>query len=510
MTSAPFAAALFAIIVGSIVPDAARAQDAPTADELAARSRQTTGADRRPESQREIWSIRAGGLEGTLETAHHGADVVNTTTLGPFRMLRGVFHGERWHQNENGETVLDRPEPSQAERIVAQSVARVRQPVDAWQVTTSFASGHITRTFYDPRNYVVVRTEKTVAGRTIRATFDDFRTDARGRTRAWHYAGSEERGENDYDYHLLRTDDGEIGDAELAIPRDRRSLVEFPPGVDAVRLPARIVADRIYVRLTIAGRGLDFLLDTGAASLTIDETVARQLNLAGYGHAAQTVAGTFQTRRVIAPEIGVGALAMHDVVLRTAPFHQREGRDTRVVGLLGFDFIDALGLKIDYANGTVDGYRQATLVPPAGVAPLDVRLNAGVPIARATIGDATGDDFILDTGADFTYVIFQRFARAHPESIAPVGASHALSGSGVGGSMSYRTIAIKRLGLGASVFENVTGAEALSASAFGFDNEDGLIGADILKSFTVYLDYAGYRIFFGPRSRVTTAPKSRR
>ncbi|MBD5655469.1 MAG: aspartyl protease family protein [Candidatus Eremiobacteraeota bacterium] len=501
MTAFHAATAVLAALVAFGTP--AHADDTPTADELAARSHLASAPERRPETEREMWSIRVGGLEGTLETMRRGADVAGTTLLGPFRTARGLVHGEHWHQNENGETILDRPEPSQTERVVAQSVARVRQPVDAWVVTTSFAGGHVTRTFYDPRTSYVVRTERTVAGRTTHTAFDDFRTDARGRTRSWHYSGGDERPENDFDYRLLHVaEDPQIDEADLAIPRDRRALVEFPTGVDVVRLPARIVDDRIYVRLQIGGRGLDFLLDTGAAALTIDDSVAQQLGLTTYGRNAVTVAGTFDSRRAIVPEIGLGPLVMHEVVLRTTPFSQREAHDTRIVGLLGFDFIDALGLKIDYAAGTVDAYRPGTLAAPPGTAPIDIRLNSGAPVGRATIGDATGEDFILDTGAAFSYVIFQRFARAHPDAVVPSGDGRVLSGSGIGGTMSYRAVVAKRLVLGSSIFADPVGAEAMSPNALGFDNEDGLIGADLLRSFSVYLDYAASRLYLGPRGRM--------
>jgi predicted aspartyl protease len=503
--------ALLAFAASVTAPPSARADELPSAEQLAARSRIALGAERRPDSERETWSVRAGGLEGSLETVRRAADMASTTTLGPFRTARGTVRGERWHQNENGETILDRAEPSQIERVAAQSVVRVRQPIDAWEVATTFASGHVTRTFYDPRTDYVIRTEHTVAGHTTHVIFDDFRTDARGRTRAWHYSGGDEHPENDYEYRLIREDDApEVSDAEVAIPHDRRTLVEFPAGSDVVRLPARVVRDRIYVRLQIGRRGLDFLLDTGAAALTIDDAVAQELGLSAYGRTSQTVAGTFETRRVVAPLIALGPLAMHDVVLRTAPFSQHEAPDTRVVGLLGFDFIDALGLKIDYAAGTVDAYRQSTLQPPPGVPPLEIRLNTGAPVGRVTVGEATGDDFILDTGAAFSFVLFQRFAHAHPEAFAPVPGSRVNTGSGVGGALAYRTVVCKRLTVGTAFFDNAVGAETTSPSALGFDNEDGLIGSDILKLFTVYVDYAAGRIFLAPRGRAPGPAKSRR
>lgn len=500
MRGGAIALCAFALLASGALATAARAQDLPTPDELAARSRLASGADRRPENERETWAIHLGGLDGTLRTVRRGSDVASVTVLGPFRTARGLDRGRRWHQNENGETILDRPEPSQTERTIAQSVIRVGRPLDAWEVVSTYASGHVLRTFYDARTYLVVRTERTIAGRTSHVEYDDFRTDARGCTRPWHYAGGDDRPGNDYDFRLLRVEETpEPSDAELAIPHDRRTLVEFPDGVDSVRLPARIVGDRIYVRLKVGGRGLDFLLDSGAGAMTIDEGVARELGLAAYGRSEQTVAGTFESRRVIAPEIGIGPLAMRDVVLRTAPFSSREGRGTRVVGLLGFDFFDALALRIDYGAGTVDAYRSGTLDAPAGVTPLDIRLNSGAPVARATVAEAEGDDFILDTGAAFSYVLFQRFARAHPDAVETLGDGRVREGSGVGGPMPYRAVATKRLALGDTTFENAAGVEALSPNALGFDNEDGLIGADILAAFTLYVDYAAGRVYLAPR-----------
>jgi len=81
---------------------------------------------------------------------------------------------------------------------------------------------------------------------------------------------------------------------------------------------------------------------------------------------------------------------------------------------------------------------------------------------------------------------------------------------GVGGVLSLRPVAAKKLALGASTFEDALGVEALSPYALGFDNEDGLIGAHILKQFTVYLDYAAGRVYLAPLGReqaaVSTSP----
>jgi len=509
MRLAASAAFGLALVTTALRPVAA--QESFTPDELVARSHVASGFDRRAESEREVWLAHVTGLDGTLETLRRGSDFSSATTLGPFRTARGMWHGQRWHQNENGETILDRPEPSQVERTVTQSVARVRDPIDAWQLTTSYASGHVTRQYYDARTFLMVRSDRVVAGRTAHANFDDFHTDARGHVRPWHYYGGDDRADNTYDYRLQRDDiAAEAGDADLAVPHDRRTLVEFPSGVDTLRLPARIENDRIYVRLTIGGRGLDFLLDTGAASLTIDQTVARDLGLTIRGRAMQTVAGSFETGRVVVPSIAIGPLAMHDVVMRTAPFASHEAHGTRVVGLLGFDFLDSVAVRIDYAGGLVEAMRPGTLAPPATATPVEMRLNSGTPVARATIGDASGNDFIIDTGAAFPYVVFQRFARAHPDVIRAAGNGHTSLGSGVGGTIPYRSVERHRLSIGTWTLDGVMGVEALSPTALGFDNEDGLIGATTLNRFTVFLDYSTGRLFLQPNGRAVVGEISSR
>ena len=466
-----------------------------TSEELLARAKTASGIDHRPEDEHEYWSLKAYGLEGSVETWRDGTDQRSDTTLGPFKTARGTVHGSRWHQNDNGETILDKPEPSQIEKTTSEIVTRVRTP-DAWLLTTYYASGHIVKNYYDSKTFLLVKTVRTVAGRDSFMTYDDFRTDAKGRTRAWHYIGGDDRPANDYEYHLLRDDSITIANEQIAIPKDRRTLVEFPSGADYVRLPARIVNDRIYVRLDIAGRGVDFLLDSGASTINIDTAVARDLGLGIVGHSSATVAGTYATGRVVVPAVGIGSLTMHDVVMHTVPIDQRE-KTVRVVGLLGFDFLDAAGLRIDYANGTVDAYKPGTLTPPTGALPVDVTLNTGVPVVHATFGDAGGDDFVIDTGAAFPYVLFQRFVRSHPAAaVAQPSDQQSRFLSGVGGQIEYRSVNAKRFTFGAYALDDQPGIEALSANAFGFDNQDGLIGADILKLFTIYTDYGAGKLYF--------------
>ncbi len=506
------AAVAFGAAVTAPIPAATATTPSPA--ELVARNRAAAGRER-DGAERESWSVHSSGLSGTLAVIRQGADSSATMLLGPFRTQQGSVHGQRWHQNDNGETVVERPEPSQTERPLSESVERVREPSEAWAVTSTFASGHVKRTYYDARSYLVVRSEKTAGGRTIRTTYDDFKPDARGRLRAAHYFGGDDRPGSDFDYRLVSDEPvAAAGPAELAVPNSRRALVEFPPGATSVRLPARIEAGRIYVRLTIGARALDFLLDSGSSSIALDEAVARSLGLLAYGRTSETIAGTFAAQRVIVPALGLGPLVMHDVVVRTGPLAENEGAHTRVVGLLGFDFLDAVGLKVDYGAGTVDALRPGAWVAPPGSIPLPIRLNAQVPVMAVTVGEATGEDFIVDTGTPFDLVLFQRFVRAHAATAGTVTSGAVRYGNGVGGSVPYRPFATDRMTLGPLAFSKPAAVAALPPAALGFDTNDGLVGSGALAHFSVFFDYAGERLYLAPPARIpglrSTGPRSPR
>ena len=98
--------------------------------------------------------------------------------------------------------------------------------------------------------------------------------------------------------------------------------------------------------------------------------------------------------------------------------------------------------------------------------------------------------------------------RAHPTASAPDPRdSHSQILDGVGGQIEDRNVTAKRLEFGAYIFDDPAGIETLSANAFGFDNEDGLIGSDILKLFTIYTDYAADKLYLGsmPQSEAAGA-----
>lgn len=242
-----------------------------------------------------------------------------------------------------------------------------------------------------------------------------------------------------------------------------------------------------------------------ADGIILNRDVARELGIETHGHWAETVAGTFTAGEAIIPTVGIGPLVMHDVAVQALPFTFHPDDDTKVVGLLGFDFIAGSVIKIDYTARSVEALRPEAFVPPPDATELDATFDDHVPVVAAQIGGARGDHFILDTGAD-TLVIFSGFAAAHPDAVKDTSPDKILTrnfnvveGDGVGGKLHMSLAQFKDLRVAALHFDTMIGF-VLTRDQPGFEGEDhdGLIGALVLRFFDVYLDYQHGRVLLAP------------
>jgi predicted aspartyl protease len=287
--------------------------------------------------------------------------------------------------------------------------------------------------------------------------------------------------------------------------------VEFPPAVSSVPLPTRFSDGKFIVRVMIAGRGLDFLLDTGAAGIVINRDIAEQLHLEEHGAYSNAAnAGRYVGTSAIVPEMTIGSLTMRDVVVTTVP-DVDEGRPGlyKVVGLLGFDFIDAVGLKLDYQAGTV-----TALTPDAFAVPtdprtidLDIRLGSLQPETSLVVNGSLGEHFMLDTGASGGLMLFDYFQRRHPEALSekerlPINPN--LHFVGVGGDFDVRPYRLHSVRLGKVNFADFVALAVESSKSYGGD-QDGLIGTELLSLFTLYTDYPAGKIYLAPNDLMNRA-----
>ena len=457
-------------------------------------------AEHAPESYRE--TIVVASSDGTTTTERHfvrGDDEREIDDDGTFHMETGVRGGARWLQNRNGQTVNDRADPGRAipERTRT-TVARA--PDGSYVIAMLTAKGRGRKEYVDPATWQIVRRERIVANGTIVTTYGDVRDD-RGRAFAHRWHVEDQVQQTSSEGRVTEYVPGAVSDDDIARPPSRRTLVAFPDGVTSVVLPAEF--DRhVYVRVTIAGRGLDFVLDTGAAGIVLDTKVARDLGLRLYGEHSSVVAARITYARAIVPEMRAGPLAMRDVAVTVVPLGWREAGHVRVAGLLGFDFLAQLGVTIDYAQ------RQVTVVPSGAYAApadpqtsaLDARFGRGVPLVTASLDGAVAERVGIDTGGIGAFLLFDYFTRRNPPALPNV--DDLLSGgnanlAGVGGGFAASPAFVSTLEVGGFRFRNVSGYRVTSDQSFSQDS-DGVIGEGLLRYFTLGLDYANERVYLTP------------
>jgi predicted aspartyl protease len=479
----------------------ALADDLPTAAAIRAHVEAAKGPALA--SYRETIDEIRGGERYHTVSLHRGGDDRETIETGPARTSSGSYRGQRWRQNENGETILEGPESTAIDEITyTDSVERITDPVDGYLVASIDSAGNGTKQYVEASTWRVVRRDTIRATGTTITRYDDFRTIA-GRTFASHVTIDDGTPENASDSRI-DLEPGVIADSELAIPTTSQSFVEFPAGKSVVDLPVQEEGEKFFVRVTINGRGLDMALDSGAAGIVLEDDIVRQLGIAEFAASSNAAnAGRVREARAIVPEMKIGDLSLRHVFVRTVPpFDKTRFMGTyRAVGLLGFDFIYALALKLDYYDGTVTAYAPGTFAPPPtqeGQFNIDIRLASGVPLTNVTVNGALGDRFVVDTGAAASMVIFQKFARRNPSALVGEPGADVPSEQrmrGVGGDFVTKPIQLAKITFGPVNFTDFVALLVTQRGAYD-SADDGVVGAQFLHIFDVTFDYAHGKAYF--------------
>ncbi|MDQ6780377.1 MAG: aspartyl protease family protein [Candidatus Eremiobacteraeota bacterium] len=489
-----------------------------TLQELLASHAKAVGDASRFHSDVEEGDIVEYGIKGTYRAVWSKHDGWRESVqLGVLSYQSGKVNGQHWRQNENGQVIAlhdVHPENAISEDAISKAapttaggvrlMGEVAFPFPAYVVEINPKGGRHEWRFYDKQNYLLERTEAIYPTRRAVTTYSDFHT-VQGITEAWHVHESDGHPQNDADWAVRRdTFDAAVSAHDLEAPPNNAGLVQFPTGKRSLSIPVRIVNSKVIVRLQIGGRGLDFFLDSGASGIAIDTGIAHQLGLQPLGREIATTAGVYEASRSLIPEIRIGDLVMHNVVVESLPFTSDPDEQTRSVGLLGFDFISNAALTIDYQHSTLVATQPGFFIPPADAIALEALLDDGVPYISAQVGNAIGTHFILDTGAAGA-LIYSSFASAHPDDVKDEGKGGLfnrnypfLRGSGVGGELRLKAIEVKSFALGGINFQDWLMYQTVENPGFESEDNDGLIGYDLLRYFTLYLDYHDSRVYLQP------------
>jgi hypothetical protein len=446
----------------------------------------------------EVEDDRYSGLETTSTTHMHGGDYIEYDKTGPFITAYGSYQGQHWSQNANGIVTLlsnfhskvdpnvlawEHPEnPAYHVRVLGLTSTDPQEYV----VEANPPGGSDQYRYYNATTFVLDRvvTFEKDRYRHVRE-YSDYRT-VDGETRWFRSTYSDGRPQNDETDRVLSFEQ-DAATAAFAIPASRPL---FAVGDQPITVPAQFTDNGIVVRVNVGNRGLDFLLDSGASSITMDPGIAHELGIEAYGKMTETIGGNFDTSLASVPQMSVGSLQMHNVAIDLGPINDRAG-NARVVGLLGFDFLASAVPCIDFQAKTVTMYSRAAFASRnAGFQAMPMMVDDGVPRVPAFFEKKQGW-FLLDTGAFGTLLYNDYLGKLPSAHIAdsPIDGIQA-----VGGLVSARPYTVSDFAFGPVLFRNAL-VTVPEESTFDMVDYDGIIGRDALSVFDLCLDYTNRQAF---------------
>lgn len=266
-------------------------------------------------------------------------------------------------------------------------------------------------------------------------------------------------------------------------------------------VPFTVPDNHIHVPVTIDGRTYDFLFDTGGAA-SIMPGIESTLHLPVVGEGQMFGGGSdfVPVKIVQAQTVTLGGAVLQKprfTVLGGAIAASAKDFD----GIIGREFFADYAIAIDYSAKTLTFTPVAQFVAPPGATavPLSLRM-AVMPNIRASVDGHEGS-FDIDTGAAAGLTLTQAFAAQLPlHDARPV-----FLGIGAGGDVMGSVTRAGSLRIGGAEIDKPVTQIAAATGVFSNAGLAGNIGPDILKRFTLTLDFPAKTAYFVPHADVNAA-----
>lgn len=473
----------------------------------------------------ETGSVVAGGLNGTYENWEDLTDLHNSGSylLGPATGGAGWDGKAAWTTDSSKEVRIETSAEATAQAIqdayrgaygfffpdrfpaeLANAGAKEAdgKSYDVVKVTPKGAEPF--EVWFDPASHLVAREVQLTGAQPHTFLYSDF-AQIDGLTVP---KKTIDRVGNDPKYDTVITVGAlAFGAAEpasrYAPPPPPANSAAWPQGKDAVTVPFRLLNNHIYVEASLNGeKPRDFVFDTGATAF-LDNDAAKAMGIkvegalpgSGFGDQINPVGLT----RV--KSVALGGLTLPDQVFATSDtkgWIRIEGADS--AGLLGYEFAKRAVLTIDYAKHTMTFTKPDKFQPPKDAPAIPFTFDGHIPMLEGSL-DGMAGQFELDTGARGALTVMHPFAQANGMVDKYHATRSATVGYGVGGPSRALLGRAGKLVLGpvtieAPVTEFVTDTGGAAAAA----RTAGNIGGDLLKRFTVTLDYGHQTLWLQPNA----------
>ncbi len=262
---------------------------------------------------------------------------------------------------------------------------------------------------------------------------------------------------------------------------------------------------------------LKFILDTGVSHTMITSlngapgisfNFAREIELYGLGSGREVKA--YHSFGNVLEMPGIVGFNHNIIILKEEFDYLSQGLGTQIHGLLGYDVFDSFVVQIDYKDKKLTLYdpkfykerRKDKLLKK--LKPIDMEIVRRKPYIQATVLDENNrsikTNLLVDSGASHAISLFSSTDRRLE---VPDNSLYTYIGVGLSGDIYGHIGRVKRLSIDNFGFKKplITYPDEESVQVSDYETDrSGSIGADILKRFTIVLDYHGGEMLLRPNS----------
>jgi predicted aspartyl protease len=288
-------------------------------------------------------------------------------------------------------------------------------------------------------------------------------------------------------------------------PAETAAQFQFANGAHQTIVPVEVYGEHIFVPVRVNGAETAwFFLDSGAGGSVVTKAFAAKIGLASDG-AMRAVGANGATSLAIAKNVALGLpgldLPLPSVtVLDAAAGLPSLGRQWD--GLLGYDVLSRLVVRVDYQRRQVTLFDPAFFAPEKTAASLPLSFLGNWPLVSAKIilpgREPVEIKCFLDTGAGGLMLSNSFVAANHVLDLADKTGSSSIIGAG--GESKRFTAHLDGLQLGPYLLHDLTAGISPDAKEGALASPDigAIAGGEILRRFIVTFDYPHHRILLEP------------
>ena len=365
--------------------------------------------------------------------------------------------------------------------------------------------GRVFTVFFDPATGLPVRMEQPEQDRVRTIYFSDWRA-----VDGVLVAFKQRQTTGDPKYDALVTAQEVKFNAPLEAnafgkPAEAGPDYRFAEGDRAAGLPITLNSNHIFVDVSVNGSApLSFLLDTGADTTVINLRRAKELGFALQGSMEGRGAGegSMEVSFIKDASFKLQGVELQHQLAASIDMTTLEGYEGHPIdGILGFDFISRFVIEIDYAGRKLNLFEPKTFAYKGEGQQIPIVLQGNSPIIRTSLtqsGKSIEGKFDIDTGNRTGLVLNRPFDEQHRVSFG-IPTIDAQWGMGVGGRSKQKIGRVADFALGGfKIMDVLTSFSGDAKGAFADPEMAGNIGGEILRRFTVVLDYSRKTVILEP------------